>query len=45
MVLEEEFELTGDVGSRDVNGFVAKKLFLHPGKLFLGRIDLLEDQR
>lgn len=44
MAVEEELELGSDVGSRKIEAFVAEKLFLHLGKLLLGRIDLLHDE-
>ena len=44
-MLKIEFEFTGNVGSGKVNVFVAKKLFFHLDKFFLGGIDLSENER
>lgn len=44
MVVEEEFELVCNVGSRKVEAFVAEKVFFYLGKFLLRHIDLSENE-
>lgn len=44
-MVEEEFELVGDVGPRKIEAFVAEELLFHLGQLLLGGVDLSEDER
>lgn len=44
VVVEEEFELVGEIGAGKIETLVAEEVFFHLGKFLLGGIDLGEDE-